>query len=178
MRKLSVVVFLFFCVSSLGTAHAKPVDGYKNFKFGQSMATVKRKLDKKWTCETMPQEKMTMIYCTGFEFAGQSTTAIVFGFVGGSLLRVFVSGVQMEPITLLKALIKKFGQPSKPVDTDLLTAFDKGQINEVWITFASDTVGMKLERQGTQIQTNIMYSHPDFDAKIQGNMADKAVDDL
>lgn len=156
-----------------------PVDGYKDIKFGISYRQLKSM--KKCTLPPNPSEAdegVEAAQCQDFPL-NQRNRVATFYFVNGKLMRiaVMVGSTTDDFQAYTRSLNEKYGAPSL-LDPGTLAAFDNGQIDTADIAWKSNSVALRITRQGGLGAVMLLYSDRNFELAVQENKTKGADKDL
>jgi hypothetical protein len=178
MRTIAAAALLI----ALMPISAKAVDGYKEFKFGMSVDSV-RKLAKTRLIRVKTPDGLLGYRGQGFSFAREKV-AISFIFTDTGEPKLLRVGLEIPIDTALatcRSLSDKYGPPSSSSERpDLAWGADIEKPNTtVFVAFDNDTILVKImSDEATRQSAVLIYTSPEYDRLLLQLQQDKLKDDL
>jgi hypothetical protein len=151
---------------------AKPLEGYKDLKFGSSLKDVKEKLNcpdlQSYQLDAYPKVFKTYI-CTAFSFGGKNRVARIVTFED-KFLELLITDVESSVLDALKAKYSDF-EGAAPEEIE---GFQRGTMRAISAYFASRTIEFQMTRDGNLL----FYRSPDFQSILQKAVSDTVSKDI
>lgn len=156
-------------------AFSKPLDGYKNVKFGINQLALQKIHPCRLTFGKPDAHGVATGTCYDLPFNGTKTSGIFF-LIDNKLLRVGIEAGNSSAnfLQVAKGLVAKYGKADAGTFFDAAQAYDEGKVNDLDMKW-SDGVILSISRSGQSETVMLIYSDASYDSiytsKQQKSMA-------